>query len=83
MADEQRCWYPLDGTWHKSVAPKLSALHLSYSERGGSMCDRGNVLLKSDGYTSAEAIADRRPFCARCCKAAGIGIPTSTRGAGS
>lgn len=74
---EKQCWYPLDGCWHKSVASKMSALHLKAGERKGAMCNpQRTALLEDDGYSEKEAISTGRTFCKRCCKAAGIPTPS-------
>lgn len=82
MADAPRCWYQLDGVWHKSVASKLSALHLAYSTKGAAMCGGGKLLYMEGGYTEQEAIAAERPLCKRCLKSAGRKPSASVRGTG-
>jgi hypothetical protein len=65
------CWYPLDGTWHRSVAAKMSSLHLKYSANGGAMCNTSAALLEDDGYTESEAKSAGRTLCKRCLKSVG------------
>lgn len=69
MADDKR-WYPLDGTWHQSVAARMSALHLQSPDphtRGSAACNpMATALLMDDGYTEEEAAASGRTLCKRC-----------------
>ena len=64
-------WYPLDGTWHKSVASKLSALHAKRSSTAGTaLCDDRKLLFSGDSYSESEAFMAGRTLCKRCLKAA-------------
>ena len=65
-------WYQLDGTWHSSVAARLSALHLQHGTNGAALCGGGKLLYTEDGgYSEKEAIASGRTLCKRCRKLAG------------
>lgn len=69
MVNEQR-WYQLDGSWHSSVATRLSALHLPSLDpntEGCSLCaPMTTVLYMSDGYTEKEAADTGRTLCKKC-----------------
>lgn len=67
MADDVQRWFALDGTWHRSVASKLSALHLD-NGKGAPKCNPKRAVLDTDdvGYTEKEAEANGRTICARC-----------------
>lgn len=66
-------WYPLDGTWHPSVAVKLSVVHLSSDGGRTSACDpegRKLALLKDDPHSEADVVTQGRTKCRKCAKAA-------------
>lgn len=64
----ERQWYPLDGTWHQSMASRLSALHLSVNDEGKvAICNpQRTVLLDDMPYDEKEAERCGRTLCQRC-----------------
>jgi len=62
--------YPLDGSFHPSVATRLSALHYP-NEKAAALCRPTATALCvefDDGSTEDQARAERRTICARCRK---------------
>ncbi len=68
---EERYWYPLDGTWHASVATRASKLHLAKA-KGVALC-REYFLNDDDAYTEKAAAESFRGRCPRCLKLSGVG----------
>lgn len=67
-------WYALDGTYHASVATRLSALHLPASTAsGGALCRPSTTVLYDDdgGFADEEVESQGRTRCARCLKKRG------------
>lgn len=71
MTKKPQMWFPLDGSWHKSVHTRLSALHLESRDphtKGSALCNpMATALYEDEGYTEAEAKASGRA-CRRCLK---------------
>lgn len=66
VPEEYLLWYPLDGTFHPSVARRLSTLHrLNPSTIREALCNSVTVLYLH-GYTEAQAKTDRRTLCKKC-----------------
>lgn len=69
----QHKWYPLDGTYHESVARRLSVLHASVagSGRPSALCEGAKLVLLDDPYTVDQARAEQRTLCIACMRKVG------------
>ncbi len=68
---EPLSWYPLDGSFHESVARQMSAVHLSHNGKQA-LCDptgRRFLLLTDMPHDEEDVDAEGRKRCAKCVKA--------------
>lgn len=72
--------YPLDGSWHPSVATRLSQVHHP-TERGAAICKpQTTILLEDLEYDDADdADIDGRTVCKRCLKIRAAQRATATK----